>query len=808
MHISNVSKMVHDKVTNNSSQFQAMKYKCEGALKALAVNKDYSQVIVAGLTVFKILHLKEDGFSENINLRSGKHRNINLNFSTADVAWHPSDENIIASASTNGSVVIWNLNMLGKSKQDKILTKHDRSATRVLYHDSEHNQLLSASQDGVVMIHDTRTENSCIKFGVAGNDCVRDAQFCPSNIGYFTFAAAYENGCVQTWDMRWSDKCERQFMAHNGPVTSLDWHPADKTWWLATSGRDRTIKVWDMVRVSSSAHPPSLYSITNIVAVACIKWRPTRKTHISSCSMVVDHCVNVWDLNRPYIPFAAFDGHLDVATSIVWREDCHAFLSCGKDGYVIQHIFNDARRPADHVNLAGIDLSASGDIGHAFCEKKEQTSSSLGRSKKVSRSRQFTQASSALCVFFQSHFDSVDSDVDNDVMMLQWFVDIARSYKLEGSSLVDMCWHNGDVAYHFNKPQVAQFWRMLAVTYTPCLSSQSGTTHNPVSLGMSNTLSDKQDQAEIGGKPVAKRSKEKEKRKGNSRTLNPADATSGSAEDSSEHDGESSEVERIAPEWNAPFLFGDGDGGEEDLEEIYTPAANPFDWTLQRLPSEGFQPRHELNPMIGAHPHMIEDPNTAIASVMDTLRHVEPEVHLPPIQSYEPTLVVTQLHSPEPHDFSPSIAEMICSLADQGDVQSAVSMLIVLGENIRPYIDEAFQECWFFSYIDLLARFELWSVSNTVIKQSRLLGVRSMNQVSTVYHTQCPKCSKACERAPWLCDKCKQVTNICSICHQPVHGLMSWCQGCGHGGHMEHMQEWLEINPKCPAGCGHLCEYS
>ncbi|RUS90721.1 hypothetical protein EGW08_001525, partial [Elysia chlorotica] len=592
----------------------------------------------------------------------------------------------------------------------KILTKHSRSVTRVLFHDSEHNQLLSASHDGFVMIHDTRTENSFIKFGMAGTDSVKDAQFCPSSIGYFNFAAAYENGCVQTWDMRWSDRCERQFMAHNGPVFSMDWHPADKTWWLATTGRDAMIKVWDMVRVPSSSQPPCLYNITNIESVARIKWRPNRKHHISSCSMNVDHCVNVWDVNRPYIPFAAFDGHKQSVTSIIWR-DCQAFLSCDKAGYIIQHIFNDARRPADHVSMTGVDLSLNGDIGHAYCEKKvEQSTSSLGRSKKVSRSHQFAQASSSTLCVFQSHlslFDDIDNVESNDELTLQFFVDIAHSYLLEGSSLVEMCWHNGNVAQHFKKPQVAQFWRMLAVIYTPCLNSQSGTSLTTPALALSNTLSDKQDLSELGTKPVAKRGKDKEKRKSNIRNLINVDTTSGSTEESSEHEGESSEFERSAPEFNRAinFYFGDGEGGEEDLDDLEscTPVGllttDPYDWTLQRLPNEGFQPRHELNAMTGNHPHMMGDPDTGVAAVMDAPRSGELDVLLPASQSCEPTLAVTQLHTPEPLDFSQSIADMISSLADQGDVQSAVSMLIVLGENIRPHIDEAFQECWFFSYI-------------------------------------------------------------------------------------------------------------
>merc|ERR1719239_1486526 len=94
------------------------------------------------------------------------------------------------------------------------------------------------------MIHDIRQAKPANKFGMWGTDSVRDAQFCPTNVSYFTFAAAYDNGNVQTWDLRFPGRFERQFMAHSGPVFSLDWHNSDKdkTWWLATAGRDKSIK--------------------------------------------------------------------------------------------------------------------------------------------------------------------------------------------------------------------------------------------------------------------------------------------------------------------------------------------------------------------------------------------------------------------------------------------------------------------------------------------------------------------------------------------------------------------------------------
>lgn len=44
---------------------------------------------------------------------------------------------------------------------------------------------------------------------------------------------------------------------------------------------------------------------------------------------------------------------------------------------------------------------------------------------------------------------------------------------------------------------------------------------------------------------------------------------------------------------------------------------------------------------------------------------------------------------------------------------------------------------------------------------------------------------------------------------QPVKGLYVWCQGCGHGGHLQHLKDWFDGNSLCPtAGCGHICTLS
>lgn len=63
-------------------------------------------------------------------------------------------------------------------------------------------------------------------------------------------------------------------------------------------------------------------------------------------------------------------------------------------------------------------------------------------------------------------------------------------------------------------------------------------------------------------------------------------------------------------------------------------------------------------------------------------------------------------------------------------------------------------------------------------------------------------------RALHLSTRCHQCASVCAVCHHVVKGLFVWCQGCSHGGHLEHIMSWLKSSAHCPAGCGHLCEYT
>ena len=149
--------------------------------------------------------------------------------------------------------------------------------------------------------------------------------------------------------------------------------------------------------------------------------------------------------------------------------------------------------------------------------------------------------------------------------------------------------------------------------------------------------------------------------------------------------------------------------------------------------------------------------------------------------------------------------------AAEGDVQSCVSLLLVLGERISfNEIDELTQEKWFTAYIDLLSRFQLWSVATKVITLSKIPNINGLNQNSTNVNLCCGVCGKLNHgTGPFICKNCNTNTCVCVVCQEVVYGLYAWCEGCSHGGHLLHLKDWYDNNTKCPLnGCTHECEYS
>ena len=153
------------------------------------------------------------------------------------------------------------------------------------------------------------------------------------------------------------------------------------------------------------------------------------------------------------------------------------------------------------------------------------------------------------------------------------------------------------------------------------------------------------------------------------------------------------------------------------------------------------------------------------------------------------------------------------------DIQSTVAMYLVASPRMKnsQLVDDETVAHWFSSYISQLQQLKLYSEANQIMNLCHLNSINSETTRSTFIKTCCGNCGKLIETnravsgsvntASGRCKKCQAAANVCALCHKPVQGLYAWCQGCGHGGHIDHMRDWLDANDKCPAGCGHRCEY-
>ncbi|XP_055837371.1 GATOR complex protein Wdr59 isoform X1 [Episyrphus balteatus] len=69
--------------------------------------------------------------------------------------------------------------------------------------------------------------------------------------------------------------------------------------------------------------------------------------------------------------------------------------------------------------------------------------------------------------------------------------------------------------------------------------------------------------------------------------------------------------------------------------------------------------------------------------------------------------------------------------------------------------------------------------------------------------TECAGCNKTKRTA--ACGPCQKLVLFCTLCRLPVKGAANACLACGHGGHVEHMQQWFEKHDLCASGCGCYC---
>ncbi|CAH1788741.1 unnamed protein product [Owenia fusiformis] len=390
---------------------------------------------------------------------------------------------------------------------------------------------------------------------------------------------------------------------------------------------------------------------------------------------------------------------------------------------------------------------------------------------------------------------------------MDWFIETALKYKLSGRSLSELCDHNTAVAKSLQRHQIAQTWQMVKLFFAevPITPAQTRTASVMANANDAHKSIDDRSKGSLNGSHLQ-----------DNKTINAVpehqtgDTSTGISDESDIDDSETEKnLTSIASgltNQHGDFFFGDGEVDQTTFEdETLANLESNREWS--KLPNEAFQPRHEIIDRTSSPDHLqhTEEPSSGNNDSDSNTQQMEIQEFGNNQKILQAPPFISTLHS---WKFVDNVKKILHYYAEQSDVQMSVSLLVVLGDKIRDHIDELTQEHWFISYIELLSRFKLYTVANEVIKLSNHASVSVLNQESTTIHTNCNNCSKSLLRSGWVCDRCKKITNTCSICHLVVKGLYVWCQGCSHGGHIQHIKDWFSRSRNCPTGCGHLCEFT
>ncbi|KAF3198375.1 SEA (Seh1-associated) complex subunit [Orbilia oligospora] len=458
------------------------RYDLQVPIQSLSASPDQDLVVVAGREVLKVLRVTFHGdITERLDLRAGNAPGKTV--ANSDVKWGCNfSKDVIATANTNGNICVYDLGRGGKL--DRVMHEHQRSVHKIAFNPGNGKILISGSQDGMMKIWDLRQKKSTMTLW-GKSDAVRDVQFNALNAVHF--AAAFDNGTIQKWEWRMGGTAHsylKKISAHNGPVFSIDWHPDGK--YVASGGRDKTVKVWDFGEGDTQNKRP-VHTISTMAAIGRATWRPrgVSTREIATCAMTHDNRITVWDIKRPFVGKYAFDEHTNATSGLLWKDE-NTLWSCSKDQMFVQHDLSYAVNPINSLNHSAVAWAPNlsfivvmgqrppppakrdrnvrfemdDEISGGGGRKKSSVSAAAGRvHPKIGTQQSGIDTLGAKYAPQQAVVEvalPMFSGVPFTVMATNWVTSLS-----DGMTLSQACQKNAETAWVLGQYRTAQTWKML-----------------------------------------------------------------------------------------------------------------------------------------------------------------------------------------------------------------------------------------------------------------------------------------------------------------------------------------------------------
>jgi len=247
-----------------------------------------------------------------------------------DCTWSEANENLVVSASGDGSVKIWDIALPPVANPIRSLEEHAREVYSVDWNLVRKDCFLSASWDDTIRLW-TIDRPQSMRLFKEHTYCIYAAVWNPRHAD--VFASASGDCTVRIWDVR-EPNATIIIPAHEHEILSCDWNKYNDCM-LVTGAVDKLIKVWDI----RTYRTPMTVLEGHTYAIRRVKFSPHQESLIASCSYDMTTCL--WDYRAPEDALLArYDHHTEFAVGIdisVLVEGLLASTGWDETVYVWQH---------------------------------------------------------------------------------------------------------------------------------------------------------------------------------------------------------------------------------------------------------------------------------------------------------------------------------------------------------------------------------------------------------------------------------------------------------------------------------------
>ncbi|NP_001368730.1 WDR59/RTC1-like RING zinc finger domain-containing protein [Caenorhabditis elegans] len=788
---------------------------------AMSLNREKDRVVVSGirgvLQIIKIQNSTNDliegpSIVKDLDMRVYRKGKVNILYSAQNVKWNQLYDQYIATTSSNGSIVCWNISRRNKS----VFKSHERSATCLDWHATTPYILVSGSRDCTVKSYDMRVkDNHQLTFSDRNCESIRDVAMCKAPGFDDYFFTGDDGGVLRLWDLRQTRRWVFQKVAHRSFVSTLSLNPHNRTLIATGGGRDKMVKIWEWTG-------PELNRISVVETTAPlgrVAWRPDRPYHLATCASVNETSVHVWDVRRPYLPYVTYDEHRDSVTDACWPStDFDVFMTCGKDGLVVLHNIDSGHAPISFACDVAFDITPDGTMGlavnseiHAKNDADLEAKMCGPKSKKAIRQ-----------IPYESFFKPIKSLVSFGVpeslthsLPPTTFYKIAEKYLIGGVEIMQLCETNSKVARKNGLEHVAQTWRLVEAL---CEQAHIQEEYDRLSAEEKERVIRawvvrKKELAEEGRRWLANLNdhyRDDVKKQVTQRLENTQHVTaflkfssSSESEEGSDNekigdgDNDRREIDKMAPDVNrntakkkkkkkkaiaaTDFYFGAGEanfkGGKQEILHY-----NEF----MGLRDEAYELRDEEK----------ERRFFCKAKKQPTNDEEYEELH----RELNDTEADFQAWSP-----MLEIYRLLLYHAEQGDMQTCAAISMVCGKRLLDAVDPYTVNGWIQCYMEMLHRLELFLVCAKIRKYCPLDSISSVSRENTTIQLAHADCDALIVNG--RCTKCEALAQAdCTVCRFGIVGMTFQCNVCGHCMHTDHAYQWFQKTKECAfVGCPCTC---